>query len=94
LENYRLHNLPNVKAMLIQPKILPHDPANLALITSVHPGDWIIPAPTGNCNLVVIGAGTGGIACDREGVRGDDRMQTTNPRLFAAGDTWRQWWCR
>jgi len=91
LENYHLPNVPNVNAMLIPPKILPPDPANLAAIAGLPPGAWINRAPTGRCSLVVIiGAGTGGIAGDREGVRGGDRMQTTNPRFLAAGDIWRR----
>ena len=37
-------------------------------------------------NLEGLGLDQAGIACNRAGVRVDDRLQTTNPRVYAAGD--------
>jgi len=39
----------------------PRDAHNRALVDNVHPGDWQNPTPEGRYNLVVIGAGSGGL---------------------------------
>ncbi len=43
------------------PLLLPDDDLNRALVSAVHPPDWVNPTPTGRYNLVVIGAGTAGL---------------------------------
>ncbi|MFP4599525.1 MAG: FAD-containing oxidoreductase, partial [Persicimonas sp.] len=43
------------------PEVLPDDAYNRRLLDNVHPRDWTNPLPTGGYNLVVIGAGTGGL---------------------------------
>ena len=47
--------------MAAHPLISPLDEHNRRLIANVHPEDWINPAPAGRYNLVVIGAGSGGL---------------------------------
>ena len=42
-------------------EIEPRDEWNEKLIQNVHPPDWQNPTPKGRYNLVVIGAGTGGL---------------------------------
>jgi len=42
-------------------RMLPEDEHNLRLIENVHPSDWTNPTPDGPYNLVVLGAGTGGL---------------------------------
>jgi pyruvate/2-oxoglutarate dehydrogenase complex dihydrolipoamide dehydrogenase (E3) component len=42
-------------------EILPLDEHNRALLANVHPPAWINPAPASRYNLVVIGAGAGGL---------------------------------
>jgi len=42
-------------------QIPPDDEYNRALVAHVHPPDWVNPTPYGRYNLVVIGAGTGGL---------------------------------
>jgi pyruvate/2-oxoglutarate dehydrogenase complex dihydrolipoamide dehydrogenase (E3) component len=42
-------------------RIEPDDRHNRALVENVHPPDWKNPTPDGRYNLVVIGAGTGGL---------------------------------
>ena len=42
--------------------MLPDDVYNRRLLDNVHPADWKNPDPTGRYNIVVIGAGFGGIA--------------------------------
>ena len=42
-------------------QIPPDDEYNRALVAHVHPPDWVNPTPHGRYNLVVIGAGTGGL---------------------------------
>ena len=41
--------------------VAPLDAHNAALLDSVHPKAWVNPKPKGNYNLVVIGAGAGGL---------------------------------
>lgn len=43
------------------PLVLPDDEYNQTLLNNVHPPDWVNPEPSGRYNLVVIGAGTGGL---------------------------------
>ncbi|MCP5055675.1 MAG: mercuric reductase [bacterium] len=43
------------------PKIEPWDEFNQTLVGNVHPADWSNPVPDGRYNLVVLGAGTGGL---------------------------------
>ncbi len=43
--------------------INPWDEHNQALVSHVHPPDWINPTPAPRYNLVVIGAGTAGLVC-------------------------------
>ena len=43
------------------PLVRPDDEFNRALVSAVHPPDWVNPRPTGRYNLVVIGAGTAGL---------------------------------
>jgi pyruvate/2-oxoglutarate dehydrogenase complex dihydrolipoamide dehydrogenase (E3) component len=43
--------------------IRPWDKHNQALVSHVHPSDWINPTPASRYNLVVIGAGTAGLVC-------------------------------
>lgn len=43
------------------PEIQPLDEHNKALLSNVHPPDWINPEPAPRYNLVVIGAGAGGL---------------------------------
>jgi len=42
-------------------RIPPDDAHNRQLVANVHPPDWVNPTPDGRYNLVVIGAGTGGL---------------------------------
>jgi pyruvate/2-oxoglutarate dehydrogenase complex dihydrolipoamide dehydrogenase (E3) component len=42
-------------------RVEPPDEWNQALVRNVHPPDWTNPTPEGRYNLVVIGAGTGGL---------------------------------
>lgn len=44
-----------------QSLVLPNDEYNQQLVTNVRPADWVNPEPTGRYNIVVIGAGTGGL---------------------------------
>lgn len=44
-----------------QVQVLPMDEHNTRLVNNVHPPDWQNPTPAGRYNLVVIGAGTGGL---------------------------------
>ena len=39
----------------------PMDDHNQALVSNVHPPDWVNPEPAPRYNLVVIGAGTAGL---------------------------------
>ena len=41
--------------------IPPGDEHNQKLVSNVHPADWVNPTPKGRYNLVVLGAGTGGL---------------------------------
>ncbi len=41
--------------------VFPLDEHNVELLAQVHPPDWINPEPSGRYNMVVIGAGTGGL---------------------------------
>jgi pyruvate/2-oxoglutarate dehydrogenase complex dihydrolipoamide dehydrogenase (E3) component len=43
------------------PEVSPLDEYNQALLTNVHPPDWVNPKPAPRYNLVVIGAGTAGL---------------------------------
>jgi len=46
----------------IQPmKLRPMDVYNQSLVDRVHPRDWVNPIPAGRYNLVVLGAGAGGL---------------------------------
>lgn len=47
--------------MASSPLISPQDEHNRKLIANVHPSDWINPTPDGRYNLVVVGAGSGGL---------------------------------
>ena len=40
------------------PQTKPLDEHNRALVQHVHPADWVNPEPSGQYNMVVIGAGT------------------------------------
>lgn len=42
-------------------RIPPWDAHNQRLVSNVHPADWTNPAPRGRYQLVVVGAGTGGL---------------------------------
>lgn len=42
-------------------RLVPDDDANRTLVNAVHPPGWVNPEPAGTYNLVVIGAGTGGL---------------------------------
>ena len=42
-------------------EVLPKDEHNGRLMANVHPPDWVSPEPAARYNLVVIGAGTGGL---------------------------------
>jgi pyruvate/2-oxoglutarate dehydrogenase complex dihydrolipoamide dehydrogenase (E3) component/uncharacterized membrane protein YdjX (TVP38/TMEM64 family) len=44
-------------------QVLPDDVHNQTLVANVHPRDWVNPQPQSRYNLVVIGAGTGGLVC-------------------------------
>jgi pyruvate/2-oxoglutarate dehydrogenase complex dihydrolipoamide dehydrogenase (E3) component len=39
----------------------PNDEYNRTLVSNVHPSNWVNPEPAGRYNMVVIGAGTGGL---------------------------------
>ena len=41
--------------------IFPQDPYNQELVNNVHPPQWRNPTPSGQYNLVIIGAGTAGL---------------------------------
>jgi len=43
------------------PLVLPLDEHNRRLLSNVHPPDWVNPQPASRYNLVVIGAGAGGL---------------------------------
>jgi pyruvate/2-oxoglutarate dehydrogenase complex dihydrolipoamide dehydrogenase (E3) component len=42
-------------------RVEPHDEHNRKLVGHVHPSDWKNPTPSGPYDLVVVGAGTGGL---------------------------------
>ena len=42
-------------------RVEPQDEWNIQLVKNVHPPDWQNPTPEGRYNLVVLGAGTGGL---------------------------------
>lgn len=42
-------------------QVLPFDEHNQKLVANVHPADWVNPQPAPRYNLVVIGAGSGGL---------------------------------
>ncbi len=42
-------------------QVSPPDAYNQTLVANVHPPDWVNPEPPPRYNLVVIGAGTGGL---------------------------------
>src|ERR1700730_4598138 len=42
-------------------QVSPRDVYNQTLVADVHPPDWVNPEPPPRYNLVVIGAGTGGL---------------------------------
>lgn len=42
-------------------QVLPYDEWNTQLVDNVHPPTWQNPTPSGRYNLVVLGAGTGGL---------------------------------
>lgn len=42
-------------------EVKPLDEFNVQLLDNVHPPKWINPVPEGTYNLVVIGAGAGGL---------------------------------
>jgi len=44
-------------------RVEPMDSFNQALVDNVRPADWVNPTPDGRYNLVVIGAGAGGLVC-------------------------------
>jgi pyruvate/2-oxoglutarate dehydrogenase complex dihydrolipoamide dehydrogenase (E3) component len=44
-----------------EPRVLPDDEDNRALVENVFPPNWTNPVPRGRYNLVVIGAGTAGL---------------------------------
>ena len=44
-----------------QPEVSPRDVHNQRLLSYVHPADWTNPTPAARYNLVVIGAGSGGL---------------------------------
>lgn len=48
--------------------------------------DAVLVAAGRAANLDGLALDVAGVACDRDGVRVDDRLQTTNPRIYAAGD--------
>ena len=47
--------------MTSPPRLHPADGHNRRLLDHVHPSDWVNPTPRGRYNLVVIGAGSGGL---------------------------------
>lgn len=44
-----------------EPALQPLDEYNQSLMSQVHPPDWVNPKPVACYDLVVIGAGTGGL---------------------------------
>jgi pyruvate/2-oxoglutarate dehydrogenase complex dihydrolipoamide dehydrogenase (E3) component len=46
---------------MTHPALLPDDPDDAALLAAVHPPDWPNPTPAARYDLVVLGAGTGGL---------------------------------
>ena len=46
--------------------VTPLDEHNQKLLSNVHPSDWQNPTPEGRYNLVVIGAGAGGLRVQRD----------------------------
>ena len=46
---------------MVETTIPPMDEYNRALVSNVHPADWVNPEPARRYNLVVIGAGTAGL---------------------------------
>lgn len=48
-------------ALSTAPRLEPWDEYNRALVDNVHPAGWVNPTPPGRYDLVVIGAGTGGL---------------------------------
>src|SRR5947208_14961255 len=47
--------------MPLEEMIEPQDEFNRALVSNVHPPDWVNPKPADRYDLVVIGAGTAGL---------------------------------
>ncbi|MDA2924245.1 mercuric reductase [Acidobacteria bacterium AH-259-L09] len=50
-----------VDKVTVPPTVPPMDEYNQALVSNVHPPDWVNPEPAPRYNLVVIGAGTAGL---------------------------------
>lgn len=44
-----------------QPDVYPQDDHNRTLLEQVHPSDWVNPEPADRYNLIVVGAGSGGL---------------------------------
>ena len=71
---------------------LARDPAGIRLQVASHgegydvPVDQLLVAVGRAPNVEGIGLETAGVAFDRKGVQVNDRLQTTNPRIYACGD--------
>ena len=71
---------------------LARDPAGIRLQVASHgegydvPVDQLLVAVGRAPNVEGLGLETAGVAFDRKGVQVNDRLQTTNPRIYACGD--------
>ena len=63
----------------------PMDKFNQTLVSNVHPSDWVNPAPTGRYNVIVIGAGSGGIVT-AAGAAGLGAKAALIEKRFLGGD--------
>src|SRR4026207_2442346 len=70
------------------PLVTPWDRHNLQLIANVHPSDWVNPQPAPRYDLVVIGAGTAGLATAAGAARPRANVALAARRLMGGSSRW------
>jgi pyruvate/2-oxoglutarate dehydrogenase complex dihydrolipoamide dehydrogenase (E3) component len=66
----------------LYPHALTDDPDNRILLDNVHPAEWKNPPPAGKYNLVVVGAGYGGILTALEAARAGAKVALVERNLL------------